>query len=259
MKNCTRTLVVVLALAALSGCRAPGMDREAVYQVSTLSALLEGVYDGETTCGELKRHGDLGIGTFNALDGEMVCVGGVIYQVNAYGEVHRAADDMGSPFACMTFFDAEECISLPEGMDFEGFAAYMDDRLPTPNLPHAIRIEGTFSRVKTRSVPQQTKPYRRLAEVVKDQPTFEYENVQGVMVGFRLPEYMAGINVPGYHIHFLGAEAKGGGHVLSFAAQSASAQVDTTPRLVLVLPEAGFFSLADLSSDKGDEVERVEK
>ncbi|WHX15610.1 acetolactate decarboxylase [Streptomyces malaysiensis subsp. malaysiensis] len=35
---------------------------------------------GEVTIGELLRHGDFGVGTFNHLDGEMVILGGSCYR-----------------------------------------------------------------------------------------------------------------------------------------------------------------------------------
>jgi hypothetical protein len=43
-----------------------------IYQSSTLTARLDAVYDGGLTYAELEEHGDFGLGTFNALDGEMV-------------------------------------------------------------------------------------------------------------------------------------------------------------------------------------------
>ena len=81
-------------------CAAP--DRDCLYQTSTLQALLEGVYDGETTCGEVRRAGDTGIGTFDALDGEMVLLDGVVYAVREDGKVYRIPDAQGTPFACST-------------------------------------------------------------------------------------------------------------------------------------------------------------
>ena len=51
-----------------------------MFQTSTIDALLAGAYDGETTCRELQRHGNLGIGTFDHLDGEMVLSDGIMYQ-----------------------------------------------------------------------------------------------------------------------------------------------------------------------------------
>ncbi len=61
----------------------PVRRRRTVYQTSLMSALLGGVYDGEMTVRELLRHGDFGLGTFNALDGEMVVLDGACYH---YGE-----------------------------------------------------------------------------------------------------------------------------------------------------------------------------
>jgi len=256
MKSIARWLAA-LAVVVFAGCAS--VDRDSVYQVSTLHALLEGVYDGETPVAELLTRGDLGIGTFNALDGEMVYADGVVYQVTADGKVHVVPPHVKTPFACVTFFEADTSLALAEGTDYEGFKAQLDKQLPTLNLPYAIRMEGTFSHVKTRSVPAQTKPYPRLVEVTKHQPTFEFNDVEGVIVGFRLPEYMNGINVPGYHVHFLTADRKGGGHVLEFTVKAATVEVDTTPRLALVLPESGGFAAADLSSDKAGEVDAIEK
>ena len=57
----------------------------AVYQTSTMGALLDGVYDGDVTIAELLRHGDFGLGTFNHLDGEMLVLDGVCYQLRGDG------------------------------------------------------------------------------------------------------------------------------------------------------------------------------
>ena len=179
--------------------------------------------------------------------------------MTASGKVDPVSDNARTPFACVTFFDADQSIALPEGMDFEQFKEYLDARLPTTNLPYAIRITGRFSYVKTRSVPAQTKPYPRLAEVVETQPTFEFRNLSGVIAGFRLPQYMGGINLPGYHVHFLNEDASGGGHLQEFVVGTATAEVDSTPRLMLVLPERGAFCDKDLPAGSVKEAEQVER
>ena len=56
-----------------------------VYQTSTMGALLDGVYEGDVTTRELLRHGDFGLGTFNRLDGEMLVLDGVCYQLRGDG------------------------------------------------------------------------------------------------------------------------------------------------------------------------------
>src|ERR1700689_4338832 len=52
-----------------------------LFQVSTSGALVEGISQGVVTVGELKRHGDLGLGTFADLDGEMVIADGGFWRV----------------------------------------------------------------------------------------------------------------------------------------------------------------------------------
>ena len=56
-----------------------------VYQTSTMGALLDGVYDGDVTIRELLQHGDFGLGTFNGLDGEMLVLDGICYQLRGDG------------------------------------------------------------------------------------------------------------------------------------------------------------------------------
>lgn len=63
----------VRALQALRRHRqAPHRHPHEIFQLSTINALLEGVFDGNMSYGQLKQHGDFGIGTFNGLDGEMI-------------------------------------------------------------------------------------------------------------------------------------------------------------------------------------------
>ncbi len=40
-----------------------------VVQISTAQALLQGIYDGETTFQQMKKWGNFGMGTVNGLDG----------------------------------------------------------------------------------------------------------------------------------------------------------------------------------------------
>lgn len=105
--------ILLAAVLALAGCaqagkpeklNEAGRPEDTVFQVSTINALLQGLYDGEITCGELKKQGDLGVGTFDGLDGEMVVVDGRILQVKADGKVLPAPDGEKTPFATVTFF-----------------------------------------------------------------------------------------------------------------------------------------------------------
>lgn len=252
-------LALVLASTALSAC-APAVSRETLTQVSTIDALMNGVYDGMTTVDELKKYGDFGIGTFAGLDGEMILLDGVYYQVKADGIAYTVKDSVGTPFAAVTFFDSDVEAQLDRDASYLQVQEYLDSILPTDNIFYAIRISGTFSIMQTRTVPAQQKPYLPLAEVIRNQTVFELKNIEGTIVGFRCPSYVNGINVPGYHLHFLSADNKAGGHVLDFKVIQATASVDNASEFNLILPgpDSDFYQL-DLTPDISDDLDKVEK
>jgi acetolactate decarboxylase len=230
-----------------------------LFQVSTINALMEGLYDGSTTVGDLKGMGDFGIGTFHTLDGEMVEIGGKVYRIRADGKVYPVDDAERTPFAAVTFFQPGSSASLDAPKEWAGLYPYIDSLLPSNNLPYAIQIDAVFSCVKARSVPPQAKPYPRLVDVTANQPTFEFRQVKGTLVGYRLPQYMEGVNVPGYHFHFLTEDRTAGGHLLEATIQSAQIQIDPLPNFRMQLPESDDFYRVDLSKDKGKELDKVER
>lgn len=265
-------LIAVLMVAGMAwqGCAmvdggngegaATDASREVLFQASTIDALLAGVYDGDMSFREVKRHGDFGLGTLQALDGELVGVDGEFYQVKTDGNAYPVADLARTPFVAVTFFDADYSVLL-QGTN-AGFAALqssLDTLLPNKNVFYAIRIDGEFSYVKTRSVPAQTPPYPKLVDVVKTESKFfEFHNVKGTLVGFWCPAYVQGINVPGYHIHFLTADRKHGGHVLECRLTKGTVWIDMTPGFEMVLPRTKAFADLDLTKKTGDELHKVE-
>ncbi len=95
--------------------------------------------------------------------------------------------------------------------------------------------------------------------MVKNQGLFTLSNVEGTIVGFRCPPYVKGVNVPGYHLHFITADRKAGGHVLDFKIGKALLEVDDTSEFNLVLPSDKAFYDADLAPDREQAVRAVEK
>lgn len=235
------------------------MVDDTLTQVSTIDAILNGLYEGVITYGELKDYGDFGIGTFAGLDGEMVALGGEFYQIKADGIAYPVNDDMTTPFACVIFFDADREMPVREGMNYTQFREYLEGSINEKNIFHAVKLEGSFSYVKTRSVPGQEKPYPPLVEVTANQPTFEFNDVKGTIVGFCSPEYVEGLNVPGYHLHFITADRKAGGHVLEFIVKDAKLTVDYTSELHIILPNTEEFNRLDLTMSRKGELEEAEK
>jgi acetolactate decarboxylase len=163
MKKVHFLLAVTLLIITIvtSGCLSLPKDKDVLFQTSMINVLSEGVYDGDVTFKDLKRHGDFGIGTFNGLDGEMVAVASEFYQIKADGKAYTVEDSMKSPFAVVTFFEPDKAVSLDKVLDYEQLKQYLDSMLPTRNLFYAIRVEGAFSYIKARSAPAQSTPYPR--------------------------------------------------------------------------------------------------
>jgi len=269
-KIITTAALLLLLITLLAGCSSTGgtpeyadnpiADEEVIVQISTIDAILSGVYDGVIDYGTLKGYGDFGIGTFEALDGEMIAFDGRYYQIKADGVARRVDDSMLTPFASVTFFDADFKATLTSDTTYEQLQDYFNETLPSDNLFYAIRIDGTFSYMKTRSVPGQQKPYSPLVEVTKNQPIFEFDNVEGTIAGFRCPEFVEGVNASGYHLHFLTKDRTAGGHILDFIASEATITVDYSSSFYMILPGEGsdFYDIA-LDEDKQEELEEAEK
>lgn len=236
-------------------------ETNTITQVSTIDALLAGAYDGQMTVGELLKHGDLGIGTFDALDGEMIVIDHQVYQARADGTAHLMPTNATTPFATVVDFKADQTgiIRGPHHFTCPAICSLIDNLASNKNLFVAIRIDDTFHEMKVRSVPKQEKPYPPLAEVTQHQSVFEYTNVTGTVLGFRCPSFVKGINVPGYHLHFISNDRKLGGHILDFKTTDCLVRLDTCNRFYMVLPEKEQFSTLDLSQDRSIELEKVEK
>jgi len=249
------------ALLALAVPQSAGAEdrSDGLFQYSTINALLHGIYDGDMAFRELARHGDMGLGTFNGLDGEMIALDGRFYQLKTDGKAYAVKPDMKTPFSVMTFFDADKTFALPAGLSFTEMAAHLDKHVASPNNFQAFRIDGAFAGLKVRSVPFQTRPYKALAEVVKDQAVFERANIKGTLVGFRAPDYVAGLNIPGYHFHFLSQDRAFGGHVLALSTGVGTIRMDEITGFEMALPKTKEFSAADLTGERKDQLRKVEK
>jgi acetolactate decarboxylase len=236
----------------------PQEDNDIIYQTSTIGALMEGIYDGNMTFKELKNHGDFGLGTINNLDGEMIALNDTFYQVKSDGKVYKLDELQKTPFAVVTTF-SEDFSLTAENADIKKLEKIINKNIPSKNLFYAISITGKFSYVKTRSVPGQSKPYPRLVEATKNQAVFEYKNLEGTLIGFRIPDYANGINVGGYHFHFLSNDRNSGGHLLDCVLKEGKISIDQKMNILIGLPSTADFYNVNLSSDKQQEIIKIEK
>jgi acetolactate decarboxylase len=256
-------LSIFLIITLLFSCKKEPVITDPLYkntlvQVSVIDALLQGFYDGYYPINQLKLHGNYGIGTFHALDGEMVFFNDTVYQVLASGEVTIANDTLLTPFAAVAPWVVTDIVNLTS-FSFDQLKEGFDSLFPTRNIFYLVKIKGDFSYVRTRSVPAQQHPYPPLIEVTANQPEFEFENVKGDIVGFYCPPYAQGVNVVGLHLHFLTSNRSGGGHLLDFKLKSGQMEIGNLYDYRLILPEHGDFFGGDFSIDRSDEVEKIER
>jgi len=258
-------IVLVFSFAAVytSFSRLPTVaipdDHETLYQVSTIDALMLGVFDGVQPISELKKHGDFGIGTFDGLDGEMIVLDGKVYQAKADGRLYLVMDNATTPFATVTKFDKDFSLTTGQPMNFTVFSKDMSALLPSQNMIYAVRVHGTFPWMKVRAIPLQQKPYLMLTEAAKNQSVYIYTNTTGTLVGVYMPLFFDGLNVPGYHLHFLSDDHLTGGHILDFMVPAnTTLEYDITPKFEMLLPTTGAFTGVNLSQDLSKELARVE-
>ncbi len=257
MRYLLRCVKMLAVLWIVSSCSKETEYPQSIVQFSTIDALMQGVYDGTNSLSELARHGDFGTGTIDALDGEMIFLDGSFYQVKADGKIYRPEGGMLTPFATVTYFHPEMNVPMP-AMSFSEFKSAVDTLMVSANLFYAIKLHGTFTRVKTRSVPAQQKPYPPLIDVAATQPEFETQSVTGTLSGFYCPPFVTGINVPGYHLHFLSDDRAFGGHLLEFEMKEGVLWLDRITDFRLMLPGEGGFLDTDLTNDLSDDLEEVE-
>jgi acetolactate decarboxylase len=230
-----------------------------LFQASTIGALLQGAYDGDLSFAELAEHGDLGLGTLNGLDGEMIALDGRFYRAAVDGSVGEVDPGERTPFAVVTRFEPALEAELAGPLEHEALLAELDALIPEGVASCAIRVDGRFELVRARSVPRQHPPYPPLTEVVAEQRVFELRNAAGTMVGFRFPTYAEGIEVSGYHLHFVDEARERGGHVLgSRTAGPLRVRLDCSSELRVELPPGVELTDSSVAADTHAALDRVE-
>jgi acetolactate decarboxylase len=228
-----------------------------MYQVSTSAALVEGIYEGAVRVGTLREHGDLGLGTFENLDGEMVVVDGHFYHVRSDGSVQEAGDDVLSPFAVIARFVPDAQLDLAQCPDLNHLAAQFDALRNTQNIFYALRVDGHFDYVHVRAM-CKTAEGVPLAQAAAVQPEFEFRDIAGTLVGFWTPEYAKTLNVSGYHLHFLSSDHTRGGHLLQCRGSGWHLQIQREGDFHIALPETADFLKADLRRDPSADLAQAE-
>lgn len=221
------------------------------YQYSVWFAFVNKVFDGDLTVKELKEHGDVGLGSFDMLDGELVMLDGVPYRVRENGEISEGADTDQIVYADAAFFNEEGNFPTKENIEFKDLASILDSEKKSQHYFYVYKIHGNLKRIKLGGVPKVKPPFKDGLDVlIPNRPVFEAENISGTLVGFYCPDFIGNINAKGHHFHFISDDKKWGGHVMDFQSDGTlNVQWDQKERYQFDLPSNEVFENVKLENE----------
>lgn len=228
-------------------------------QISLFSILLVGRYGGVISVADIKKLGNMAIATMDRLDGEMQMIDGIVYQACSDGHVYLPEDNATVPFGTIANFHAEKSLKISDIPSYEAFEEQMATYCPMENIPLAIHFTGAFKRMKIRAVVRQEQDGVGLAEAAKNEAVFNLQDTSGDLVGFRLPSYVKGVNAPGWHLHFVDAERRHGGHVVNFTLTEGELRFCHANDFQIRLPDdPAVLSDLDLARDWSSDLKKAE-
>ena len=130
------------------------LEHHTLWQLSTSTAVVEGVFGGALQVKDLIDHGNFGLGTFEQLDGEGILLDGVCWQVRADGSLIKAPQEETIPFWVATHFEAERHLTVSSIQSLQELGEQIDPVRPGANFFVAIRIIGVSKHVEMRTVPR---------------------------------------------------------------------------------------------------------
>ncbi len=238
------------------------MRENKMYQVSTLQALALGYTRTVVRVEELLRKGDTGLGTFEGVDGEMIVMEGCCYRADQDGHVSVVAPETGIPFAAVARLYGEHRFTLDGMPNIDSVRSELTERIEGRfglNSMHVVRIDGEFQKVDARSESPYRSHHVTLKTILSEtQKAFLFENIRGSLVGVYFPDYMDGINMPGWHLHFISEDRTKGGHVFDVSIQTGMAMMDKITSMELDLPKEAAFDTYALKQDLQAEIKSVE-
>ncbi len=209
------------------------MEANKLFQYNTLGALMAGLYGGSLTVGELLEHGDLGVGTLDSIDGELIVLDGKAYQAKGSGEKPEVIEldkDITVPYAAVIFHQAEVIFRQRFEMNEQELQTRIESYYDGENLFRSIKIKGHFAKMHVRMIPRSTSD-KKFAEVATHQPEYTVENISGTIVGIWTPEIFHGVSVAGYHLHFISDDLTFGGHVMDYIITEGVVEVGAVDQL----------------------------
>ena len=234
-----------------------------MFQVSTLQALMLGYSRSVIHVSELLGHGNIGLGTFTDVDGEMIVLDGVCYRAMENGDFAIAEPDRGVPFSVVCSMEERSPMEFGAMDDIEELKTALNNTIDSHfglNSMHIARIDGEFEIVDARSESGCQSMHVDLKSILgKTQKAFQFEGIRGTLVCVYFPDYMDGINAAGWHLHFISDDRKHGGHVFDIGMKSGRGYISKINSIEIKLPDEPVFDTYSLKQASEKEIKAVEQ
>ncbi len=227
-------LFLATILFGISGAFQSSEKPDSIYFASLNGNIQSGQYDGIIQVKELLRHGDFGIGNEEKLKSEVVVLDGVAYGAKADGNASALSGNASVSYAVVKFFRADTALIFKEELSYKELKKKLDS-LMNGNSFVAIKVTGSFLKLKYRNFYRQEKPYKPLQEALFN--TLNKENIQGTMVGYYTPNADAIVSNPRYQFHVISSDKMTGGRVLDATILNGKIEVDYSEQLFVTLPK----------------------
>ncbi len=264
IKNKIGSFILLICISWIQGLAqdtlSPAIKRDGIlYQFGMPNAFMGGLYSGALSIGELKKHGDFGIGAPDKLDGELIMGNGRMYQTRFTGKTFPVVDSGTTCLFFVCYFKADTSIYSCAMLETKEAFEYIDSFLNNKNGMYAIRITGTFDYLKTRAFPPVTiKPSPDITALMDQQHFFEMRKIKGAFIGFKLPSFVDGWSIPGFHFHFISDEKSSGGHVTGFAWNNVLIEIEELHQIQVALPQTYEFRQFNFKKNRTEDLKRLE-
>ncbi len=155
-----------------------------IFQVSTLQALMLGYSRAVIPVSELLRHGNIGLGTFTDVDGEMIVLDGICYRAMENGDIAEAEPDRGVPFSTVCSMEESTPMEFDSMDNIDELKSALNNIIDSHfglNSMHMARIDGEFKIVDARSESGYKSMHVDLKTILgKTQKAFQFEAIKGV-------------------------------------------------------------------------------
>lgn len=217
-----------------------------VHQYAPTVALLNSIYEGVITPEQMVQQGNIGLGTVNHLDGELIAVDGIVYTIDAEGGIKKAPSNLKSPNMTMINFQPKETVEVVNIDSYEALTNALKIHMTSKNSFYVYRIIGEFKYLKMASAHKVESDDVSLFDYLDTRVMYTRENIKGTLVGLFTPDYLGNIVIPGMHFHFLSKDIKLGGHLEDINFDKLTIEIQEVNQVNLQLPKVKKFREREL-------------